>query len=278
MTDASRFLLHPSLVTKGRGKVLQMLDNGEMVYGFGIRNARTTDIVLMTNAAGYHLIWMDLEHSAMSLDVCAQMSSMALSLGMTPIVRIPEREYGVIGRVLDGGALGIMTPRVETAEQAADLARACRFAPRGERSQIGAVPIFGMRKVPPPDHNQLSDSAAMVIVLIETERGVANAAEIAAVPGVDVVMIGSNDLSADMGIPGDYRHPRMREAYRSGIEACAKHGKHFAAGGLRDAAYQRELRAAGACSMLFTGIDSEMIRDAIHSQMDWARAAVEASA
>jgi len=271
-------LIHTDLLQDGRSGILAKLDKREMVYGLGIRNARTTDIVLMAKSAGYNVIWMDLEHSAMTLDVCAHLSSAALSLGITPIVRVPERDYGIIGRVLDGGAMGIFSPRMETAEQAAELANACRFSPVGERSQIGALPLFGMRKVPTRIHNDLCNQTMIVMALIESETGIANVHKIAAVKGVDIVVVGSNDLSAEMGIPGEYRHPRMRAAYQTCIDACAAHGKHFYAGGMRDLAYQQELRHAGASTLLFTGIDSEMLRDSIQNQLDIVRASVGSKA
>ena len=114
----------------------------------GIRGARTTDIVRVAPSTGHHAVLVDLEHSTMSLEVAAALCSAAHDLGLVPFVRTPEREYGAIGRLLDGGAHGIVAPRIETAEEAATVVAACRFPPRGQRSQLASVPSLGMRPTP----------------------------------------------------------------------------------------------------------------------------------
>ena len=92
---------------------------------------------------------------------------------------VPERDYGSIGRCLDGGASGIVAARIETAAQAAEIARACRFAPRGQRSQIAMVPQLGFVPTPASVLNPVLDRSAIVQVLIETPLGVSNAQAIA---------------------------------------------------------------------------------------------------
>ena len=103
---------------------LSRLRAGELTLMMGIRSARTPDAVRIARATGHHAVMIDLEHSAMSVDVAAALAATAHDIGLVPLVRIPEREYGVIGRLLDGGAQGIIAPRVETAEQALAVARA----------------------------------------------------------------------------------------------------------------------------------------------------------
>ena len=111
------------LLRNGRNVILDRLAKGEPVMSLGVRAARTVDIVKTARATGHQLIWVDLEHSTMSIDTAAQICSAALDAQLVPFVRVPEREYGVIGRLLDGGAVGIKVPRVETPEQAAEIAR-----------------------------------------------------------------------------------------------------------------------------------------------------------
>ena len=100
--------------------VLQRLAQGEPLLSLGIRNARTAEIVRIAKTAGFGLVWIDLEHSSISIDCAVQIVASAADLGLEAWVRIPERDYGVIGRLLDGGATGIVAPRVETAEEAHD--------------------------------------------------------------------------------------------------------------------------------------------------------------
>jgi 2-keto-3-deoxy-L-rhamnonate aldolase RhmA len=111
----------------------------------GIRTSRTPDIVRIAHATGHHGVIIDLEHSTMSLDLAGSLCATANDLGLTPFVRLPERDYGAIGRLLDAGAQGIVAARIETTDEAATIARACRFPPRGQRSAIAAVPQVGMR-------------------------------------------------------------------------------------------------------------------------------------
>src|ERR1700744_5216823 len=127
--------------------VLQSLARGEALLSLGIRNARTAEIVRMAKTAGFGLVWVDLEHSSISIDCAVQISASAADLGMEARVRVPERDYGVIGRLLDGGATGIVAPRVETAEEAQKVVNAARFPPRGQRSQIGLLPQAKYRRM-----------------------------------------------------------------------------------------------------------------------------------
>lgn len=117
---------HPT-PAPARGPFLDRLHAGELTLMLGIRTSRTPDIVHIAHSTGHHSVMVDLEHSAMSTDVAAQLCAAAGSLGMTALVRIPEREYGMIGRLLDGGAHGVVAPRVETPDEAEQIALACRF-------------------------------------------------------------------------------------------------------------------------------------------------------
>ncbi|MFD0663628.1 aldolase/citrate lyase family protein [Thermocatellispora tengchongensis] len=110
---------------------LDRLRAGEPTLMLGVRGSRTTEVAHIAHSTGHHAILVDLEHSPMSTDVAAQLCSAAGALGMTALVRVPEREYGMIGRLLDGGAHGVVAPRIETAEEARLVARACRFPRAG---------------------------------------------------------------------------------------------------------------------------------------------------
>src|SRR5579859_7920876 len=100
--------------------LLTRLRDGELTLMLAIRGARTAEVVHLARSTGHLAVLVDLEHSSMSTDTAATLCTAADAIGLTPLVRIPERDYGIIGRVLDGGAHGIVAPRIETAEQAAD--------------------------------------------------------------------------------------------------------------------------------------------------------------
>jgi 2-keto-3-deoxy-L-rhamnonate aldolase RhmA len=238
---------------------LDRLNRGELTLMMGIRNARTTEIVRIAQATGHHAIMVDLEHSAVPLDVTAEMCGTAHALGMTALVRIPENDYGIIGRLLDCGATGIVAPRIETAAQAAVIARACRFPPHGQRSQLAMVPQFGMRPMPARDLNPKLDEATIVQILIETPVGVENADAIAAVPGVDMIAIGANDLSAELGVAGDFAEPRITDCIAKVAAACKRQGKLLMLGGIGDLAIVRRLSKLGVAPLQLTGMDTDML-------------------
>jgi len=255
------------LLRNGRNVIIDMLANREPVLALGVRAARTVDIVKIAKATGHHLIWIDLEHSTMSIDLCAQICSAALDAQIVPFVRVPEREYGVIGRLLDGGAVGIMVARIETAEQATDLARACKFQPLGLRSQIVGLPLFNMRRVPSPHHNRLANRITVFMPLLESEMGCKNVEEIAAVDGVDLIGSGSNDFTSELGELGNYTHPTLVAGYTAAIKACKKYGKSFSIGGIGDLAQNKQWIEAGGATLLYSAIDSEFFRDALQAQV-----------
>ena len=154
--------------------LLDRLRAGELTLMLGIRSSRTIDIVHIARSTGHHAVMVDLEHSTMSTDTAAMLCAAADSLGLTPIVRVPEREYGMIGRLLDGGAHGIIAPRIETPDEAGQIAKACRFPPRGQRSQTAMVPQLGMRPTPAHELNPALDRAVIVQMLLETPAGIAS--------------------------------------------------------------------------------------------------------
>ncbi|WP_168197237.1 HpcH/HpaI aldolase family protein [Kribbella sp. ALI-6-A] len=247
---------------------LDRLRDGNLTMMMGLRSARTPDAVRIARATGHEAVMIDLEHSSMSIDVAAQLAATAADLGILPFVRIPEREYGAIGRLLDGGAQGIIAPRVETAEEARLIARACRFAPRGQRSQLAMVPQLGMHPLPATELNPRLDDATVVVILVETPIGVANAEAIAAVDGVDLLAIGANDLSAELGIPGRFDHPRMYDAVATVAEACRRHGKLLMLGGISDVTILDTLMPLGICPLQLTGTDSDILYSGAQSRVE----------
>jgi len=238
---------------------LHRLRRGELTLMMGIRSARTTEVVRIAQATGHHAIMVDLEHSTIPLAVAAEMCCVAHDLGMVAFVRTPEGEYGTIGRLLDGGATGIIAPRIETVAAAAAIAGACRFPPHGQRSQLAMVPQFEMRPTPAKDLNPRLDDATIVQILLETPQGIANADGIAALAGVDIIAIGANDLCAELGIPGGFADRRLKECVAIAGEACKRHGKLLMVGGISDLAIGGELIELGASQLHLTGFDTDML-------------------
>jgi 4-hydroxy-2-oxoheptanedioate aldolase len=253
-------------------RVVERLSQGLPVAALGIRSSRTADIARIARSSGHHAIWVDLEHSTMPIDTAALICAAALDLGLAPFARVPEREYGVIGRLLDGGVLGIIAPRVETVEEAQDVVAACRFPPFGHRSAVAALAHLGFEKMPPEQFNRVLNQATVVKILLESPRGIENVEAIASLAGVDMVGIGTNDLTAEMGLAGQFRHPEVRKAHEFAIAGCQRARKPLAIGGISDVAYAAELIRLGAAPFMFTGIDTDLLLAAARDRVSVALA------
>jgi 4-hydroxy-2-oxoheptanedioate aldolase len=254
--------------------LVERLNQRIPVAALGIRGARSADIARIARSSGHHAIWVDLEHSTMPIDTAALICAAALDLGLAPFARIPEREYGVIGRLLDGGVLGIIAPRVETVAEAQDIIAACRFPPLGHRSAIATLAHVNFEKMSASQFNQTMNQATVVKILLESPLGIANVEAIAALPGVDIVGIGTNDLAAEMGVPGQFRHADVRKAHEAAMSACQRAGKPLAIGGIADIDYASELIRLGAAPFLFTGIDTDLLLAAARDRISQVMASL----
>jgi 4-hydroxy-2-oxoheptanedioate aldolase len=212
-----------------RNHVKEKLARGEVVASMTVRLVRGIEIARIAKTAGFDSLYVDLEHSSFSLETTSQICMAALEAGVTPLVRVPG--VADVQRILDAGALGIIAPHVQSAAEAEAYVRAAKYPPRGERSNAGALPHLQYRALPAAEAYAAIDAATMVVVQFESAAAIDNADAIVAVDGVDMVLIGTNDLLADWGFPGQYDHPKVREAYAKTIAACRRHGKHAAVGG-----------------------------------------------
>jgi 2-keto-3-deoxy-L-rhamnonate aldolase RhmA len=228
-------------------RVQDRLARGEVALCMATRLARTAEIGMIADACGFDSFYIDMEHCTITLDDAAQICAAALPVGITPLVRIPGHQFDDAARLLDAGTLGIVCPNVSTRAEAEAFARACRYPPLGERSVGGAGPLQGYRTTPLAEVNRQGNAATICIAMLETPEGIENADAIATVAGIDVLLIGSNDLCTALGIPGELKHPKLRAAYETAAKACKTHGKHLGVGGIRaDVAHVAELVNLGA--------------------------------
>ena len=240
---------------------LRQLRAGKLAIGLGVRNARTVDIAQIAKTSGFDWLFVDCEHSSMDLDTAAQISAASLAVGVTPIVRVAGLEHWHASRILDNGAQGIVIPHVEDQEQAKRVVNACRFPPDGHRSMGGGLQQVGFAAMPVGEQARVVNEETLVVVMIESPRGLTNCEEIAAVPGVDALLVGTNDLCFEMGIPGQFNDPRVAEAYRKVIGACRKHGKFAGMGGM----YTPELierHVAMGVQLVLSGSDFSLLMQA----------------
>lgn len=207
---------------------------GELALGMGLRQARTVDIATIAKTCDFDWVFIDMEHNSMDVDVAAQIAMAALAAGVTPIVRVPGHEHYHATRLLDAGAQGIVVPHVDTPEEAKRVASNCKYPPIGHRSIAGAQPQLGFRATPIGEATRIVNAETLLVVMLETPRAIDNAEAIAAVEGIDVLLVGTNDLCAELGIHGDFGNRKVEECYAKVIAACRKHGKHPGMGGVYD--------------------------------------------
>jgi 2-keto-3-deoxy-L-rhamnonate aldolase RhmA len=241
----------PALVVNG---ARERLAHGEVSLGFGLRTARSTEIAKAMKTAGFDWLFLDLEHSAMSIETAAQLAIAGLDTGIAPIVRVPKGEYSLATRLLDSGALGIVVPHVDTADEAREIADALRYPPLGHRGVFSSMPHFDYRSVKVDEMTAALNAANLIIVMLETPAAIDNAEAIAAVDGIDVLLIGTNDLSIELGIPGELGHDKIADAYTRMVAACRRHGKWPGMGGVYDEPLMRRYVEIG-CRFLMAGAD-----------------------
>ena len=219
-----------------RNAVKDKLAADQLVLGLSIRLLRTPDAAKIAKATDHDFLFIDMEHSALSFESVVDMSVAALDSGITPIVRVIGHDHWQASRVLDCGAMGVVVPHVNTGAEARRAVDACKYPPLGHRSMSAGFPHFDFQALPPAQAARLHNDNILVVVMVETAEAIDNVDEIAATEGVDVVHIGSNDLLAEIGLPGQFDHPRAAQMYQQVIAACERHGKHAGLGGVRDEA------------------------------------------
>jgi 2-keto-3-deoxy-L-rhamnonate aldolase RhmA len=236
----------------------------------GVRGMRGVEIARVMKTAGSDFLFIDLEHGATSVETAFSISVAALDAGIAPLVRVPHGELALGTRCLDAGALGIVIPHVDTAEQARAMVEAFRFAPLGHRSIGGAYPQFGFASVPAREVVEGLNQATLLVAMIETPQAVENAERIAAVPGIDVLLMGTNDLCLELGIPGQLEHDRIVQAVDAVVAACRQHDKWPGLGGV----YGRELMPryiARGMRFVLAGNDISLLLNAAQDQARFVR-------
>jgi 2-keto-3-deoxy-L-rhamnonate aldolase RhmA len=241
-----------------RNAAHEKLEQGQLSLGVGVRLTRSVEIGKAMAVAGFDWLFLDMEHGVMSLDACAQISVAALDAGIAPIARVPNGEYSIATRALDNGALGIVMPHVDTAEEAREVVSKLKYPPVGHRSMGGIGPHYGLRSASTGEAAKSLNAANLTVVMLETPTAIANAEAIAAVPGVDVLLFGSNDLCAEMGIPGDFGNERLADAYRVMIAASKKHGKFPGMAGIYNEAIMPRYIEMGA-RFILSGQDAAFL-------------------
>jgi 2-keto-3-deoxy-L-rhamnonate aldolase RhmA len=237
-----------------RNEMKWKLRAGEMTLGFGVHHLRTAAVAMIAQATGHDWLFLDMEHGALTVSDVAQISVAALPTGVTPVVRICSTAIDEATRALDNGAQGIIAPHVDDVEQARRIASAFRYPPKGRRSWGGPPALFRFQPPAIAEAQAAANDEILVIAMIESAEAIANVAEIAAVEGIDALFVGMMDLTADLGVPGETSHPRVREAFSRTSAACHAAGKLLGMGGVGDTRTAADYISLGA-KFILTGTD-----------------------
>ena len=205
--------------------VKQKVENGEVSIGTFMFEFNSTGIGRIAAEAGAEFAVFDMEHTGWSIETIRSLVATSRCTDMIPYVRIPATEYHFVARLLDVGAMGIMVPMVETAEQAQLLVDSAKYPPVGRRGAAFGVAHDDYQGGDIVQKIQQANERTHVIAQIETAQGVDHVDEIASIDGIDVLWIGHFDLTNSLGIPGQFDHPDFRDAISKVLAACERHGK-----------------------------------------------------
>ena len=198
---------------------------GKVSIGTFIFEFNSTGIGRIAAEGGAEFTIFDMEHTGWSIETIRMLIASSRGTEMIPMVRVPATEYHFIARALDMGAMGIMVPMVESAEQAQKIVTAAKYPPLGRRGAAFTISHDDYTSGDIVSKIQTANSETLLFAQIETADGVANVREIAAVEGIDVLWIGHFDLSNSLGIPGQFEHPKFRAALDSVLAACREFNK-----------------------------------------------------
>lgn len=201
--------------------VKKALKEGKVVIGATV-TAANPDVAAMLAGVGFDFLWIEMEHGPITLETARAMILATRGLKAMPFTRVPVNEPWLAKRVLDIGSLGVIFPFTSTKELAEQAVKACKYPPLGIR---GAGPSMAASRwgMSVPDYVKFANENAMVIVIIEQKQAIDNIEEIAAVPGIDVLFIGANDLSYSLGVGGNVNAPVVEEAMMKVLAAGKKH-------------------------------------------------------
>ncbi len=234
-----------------KNPVRELLRAGKPAIGITIT---TNSVEAATQAAnlGFDFLWVEMEHSPVSLETLRNIVLATRGLKAVPFARVPVTEHWTAKRVMDQGVIGVIFPFASTRELARRAAEACKYPPAGRRGSAAGLATF--RWPPAEDYDDFSDQNMLVVAMIEEAQAIESIDEIAATPGVDVLFIGTSDLSFSLGLRGRQNEPKLKDAIGKVVAAARKHNKFLG----RPAASARQVQEYVAQGFLFFQSGTEL--------------------
>jgi 2-keto-3-deoxy-L-rhamnonate aldolase RhmA len=209
----------------GENGLRAMCGTREAKLGTFIVEFATPGIGHLCKAAGCDFVLFDTEHSGFHYETVKSTMRYFEAARLPTIVRVPSKEYHHIARAADMGAEGVMLPMVNDAKEAKGIVDCLKYTPLGHRGVALGIAHDAYRGGPVLEKLASANARTALFAQIETKAGVKNAEEIAAVDGVDCLWVGHFDLSASLGIPGEFTHPTFLDAIATVAKACRRHDK-----------------------------------------------------
>ena len=195
-----------------------------MVWGTFVFEYGSPAVPRIMKAAGWDYILIDTEHASFGMETVGNLLHVSAAVGLPAVVRVPEAQRSLLSRPLDAGAMGVMIPRVESRAQAEDIVRYTKYFPMGDRGVALGTAHSAYQAVNGKQFIRQANTELLVIMQIETQRGMENLDDILSVPGLSVAYLGPHDLSTSMGMPGAVSHPRVVQAITAFLRGCKRHG------------------------------------------------------
>ena len=207
-----------------RNPLKARLAKGEAVWGTFVFEYGSPAVPRILKAAGWDYILIDTEHASFGMETVGNLLHVSAAVGLPAVVRVPEAQRSLLSRPLDAGALGVMIPRVESKAQAERIVQYTKYHPMGDRGVALGTAHNAYESVSGKRFIRQANQEILVIMQIETQRGMEHLDEILSVPGLSVAYLGPHDLSTSMGLPGEVGHPRVVEAISEFLRGCKRHG------------------------------------------------------
>jgi 2-keto-3-deoxy-L-rhamnonate aldolase RhmA len=245
----------------------ELLKRHDLLYGVICRDPTLVDIELMAQI-GYHIVWIDLEHSPLSLTEAARLCRTIEHLGMVPLVRIAELRRGDVQTLVEAGFRIIALANIGNASEARQLVSLCKFPPLGERgvSTCSAATGYSLGSDVQQTLARAND-ATHLMVLFEDEQGMSQLDQILQVEGIDLVSVGPNDWAVSLGAFDDASKARLSDRIDRVLTAAAGTGKITAMGVSSPAEGKRFVELG--VRLLFVGVDINLNPTSAVSGLQW---------
>jgi len=193
---------------------------GTMVFEFFVPGLPR----LMADTGAEFAIY-DMEHGGVSVETLRTIAAASRGPSPLPFARVPATQYHLMAQTLDAGMLGLMIPMVEDAAQARTIVDSTRYPPLGRRGAGFGMAQDDYERASTPDKIEALNARTFIIAQIESPAGLENLDALASIDGIDCLWVGHNDLSIQMGIPGQFNAPAFQDAIKRVAEVCDRHGK-----------------------------------------------------